>query len=262
MFFFFFFPFYRPSWQSIKTQLYLYIYLYISSFRRLVCNCCSILLSELIVCHRSCGCEWGSAQLWPRGHRAGRSQRQEPCRGVGWGAWGVTESHLVLLLFARWAGLSATISALARLFLLSWETGRWSQVTHSEEFTTEKRIFGDQCFVSSCLPTSPCPYRSQENGVPQGNGCQFPSSLGSAGGRAVPRCCGGLLRCLRVQGDAGRTGFSVWHGERSERWRGRCAAGRHGEALFTFPGAEGWVRQVQYGGLSCHPAVSCGFHGS
>lgn len=292
---FFFFPFYRPSWQSIKTQLYLYIYLYISSFRRLVCKCCSILLSELIVCHRNCGCMcevppnsglqshhvWGAANYG--GSHAGE---------WGWGGAQRTPRgvRVVTWSFSSLPGLCTAFSALARLFPLAWETGWASQVTHVEESTTEEHVFGEQCFVSSVLPCFPWPLPLPEEGGPVRQ--WLPAALlpsppevleakGTSRGWALPRRGGRLPQ----EKPLGRRLFPAW-GERSGRKAGGGRGGSQSWAVSAWSGAfvakrkeldcgeerrrslhpsQGWrevIRQVQCGGLSCRPAVSCGFHGN
>lgn len=153
------------------------------------------------------------------------------------------------------------ISALARLFPLSWETGWASQATRVEKSTTEERIFGEQCFTSGVLPCFPQPLPLPEEGGPVRQ--WLPAALlpsppevleakGTSCGWALPRRGGGLrqkqplgCRLFLAQGDwlgrraGGGWGVSVSGGERLvRRLRGEeenWTVGRNGEGLFTLP---------------------------
>lgn len=122
--------------------------------------------------------------------------------------------------------------------------------------------------------TAPGRWGFREVMVASCSAARFPSSLGSAGEEhAWPGLAGGSFGRRRGpwlqpvwRGMGGRRGGRGAQsgvgalGLAAEREGAGC--GRHGEVLFAFPGAAGWVRQVQCGGLSCRPAVSCGFHGN
>lgn len=197
---------------------------------------------------------------------------ENPSRGA--------DSYLVLSSVSRWArslhchlcssqavpsvlGSGAVVTGYAfrrvhhrRAYLWGTVFRQWLCPLLPPALTAPRRWGSREAMVASCITA------------------QFPSSLGSSGeDRAWPGLAGGSCRRRRGlwlqpawRGTGGRRGGQGSQsgvgalGAAAEREGAGC--GRHGEFLFAFPGAEGWVRQVQYGGLSCRPAVSCGFHGN
>lgn len=205
---------------------------------------------------------WGSSQLWPSKSPPVRCSQVwgNPCWKVGmrctenpsWGA----DLYLVLSSLPDGPGLCAAISALARPFPLSWETGWASQVTRTQESTTEERIFGEQCFMSG-IPSVSLALTAPRKGsckamVASCIASQPPGVLGAertlhgravcgvlrapAGEAAWPQADAGVGAAVgRRAGEPGGLSLMWWALGPAPSWpRGRnWTVGRNGEGLFT-----------------------------
>lgn len=210
---------------------------------------------------------------------------ENPSRGA--------DSYSVLSFIARWArSLYCHLCSSQTVPSVLGNRVSITGVTRVEESTTEERIFGEQCFTSGILPCFPRPLPLREEGGPVRQ--RLPAALlpsppevlevPGRGLRVAELCPGAVVGSRRrgqlAAGSSRRWGGAVW-GRRAGGGRGGGSQSRvvsawsfvvkrkeldcGEERRRSLHPSQGWrevIRQVQCGGLSCRPAVSCGFHGN
>lgn len=238
---------------------------------------------------------WGSSQLWPAKSPCVRCSQLwgKPCWRVGmrctenpsWGA----DSYLVLFFIASWArslychlcSSQAVPSVLGNRVSVTgytrWKVHRgraylwgtvfreWRSPLLPPALTAPRRRGSCQAMVASCIA-------SQSPWSPGSQGDFVWLSFAPAWWRAPAEAAAWLQALPGAGGVVGAEGrgrvgglsLGWWAlGPAPSWWRGELDCGE--ERRRSLHPSQGWrevIRQVQCGGLSCRPAVSCGFHGN